>query len=56
MTTTGKVFAFATAALYLIAVVNDRELSYLMCWATLSVLIASALLSRLSLSGVEVTL
>ena len=55
MTRTGRAFALVTVALYLVAVANDRDLSYLMCWTTASLLVASFLLSRMSLSGVEVS-
>lgn len=56
MTRIGKVFALVAAALYLVAVVNDQPLSYMMCWTTLSLVVTAFLLARMTVSGVEVKL
>ncbi|NCO35604.1 MAG: hypothetical protein AUJ92_01210 [Armatimonadetes bacterium CG2_30_59_28] len=53
MTHTGRAVLLASGVFYLVAVINDSDGAFVICWTGLSLLISCFLLSRASLSGLQ---
>lgn len=54
MTSIGRAVLLASGIFYLVGVINQNDSAFVVCWAGFSIAIACFLLSRASLSGVDV--